>query len=91
MGVTAIRRDIHVGVDRADAWRVAEPIVARGYRGMPRESLVVGGEAEVANAFGGLDDLGYSHVLVRHLADDQQEVLASFERLAGVRTDLAGR
>jgi len=90
VGVTAIRRDIHVGVDRADAWRVAEPIVARGYRGMPRESLVVGGEAEVANAFGELGDLGFSHVLVRHLADDQQEVLASFERLAAVHSALAG-
>ena len=35
-----------------------------------------------------LGDLGYSHVLVRHLADDQQEVLASYERLAAVRSEL---
>jgi hypothetical protein len=30
-------------------------------------------------------------VLVRHLANDQQEVLASYVRLAGVRSGLAGR
>lgn len=90
VGVTAIRRDIHVGGDRSDAWRVAAPILAQGYRGMSREALVVGGPAEVGQAFADLGDLGYSHVLVRHLADDQGEVLASYERLAVVRSDLAG-
>jgi alkanesulfonate monooxygenase SsuD/methylene tetrahydromethanopterin reductase-like flavin-dependent oxidoreductase (luciferase family) len=91
VGVTAIRRDIHVGADPADALRVAGPILAHGYRGLPTDSLVVGGTAEVTKAFADLGDLGFSHVLVRHLADDQQEVLASYERLAVVRSDLAGR
>ena len=90
VGVTAIRRDIHVGADATDALRVAGPILARGYRGLPPESLVVGGAAEVSQAFAELGELGFSHVLVRHLADDQQEVLASYERLAEVRSDLAG-
>jgi alkanesulfonate monooxygenase SsuD/methylene tetrahydromethanopterin reductase-like flavin-dependent oxidoreductase (luciferase family) len=84
VGVTAIRRDIHVGVDRADAWRLAEPLLAAGYRGLPRESLVVGGAAEVGQAFADLGDLGYSHVLVRHIVDDHREVLASYERLGDV-------
>jgi len=90
VGVTAIRRDIHVGVDGADAWRVAGPILSHGYRGLNPDSLVVGGPAEVANAFAHLADLGYSDVLVRHLADDQQVVLASYERLAAVCSDLVG-
>jgi alkanesulfonate monooxygenase SsuD/methylene tetrahydromethanopterin reductase-like flavin-dependent oxidoreductase (luciferase family) len=90
VGVTAIRRDIHVGADRADAWRVAGPIVAHGYRGMPPEALVVGDAAEVGQAFADLGSLGYSHVLVRHLAEDQREVLASYERLGVVRSDLVG-
>jgi hypothetical protein len=90
VGVTAIRRDVHVGVDRADARRVADPILAHGYRGLPPESLVVGGAAEVGQAFVDLGDLGYSHVLVRHIADDQGEVLASYERLGDVRSDLGG-
>jgi alkanesulfonate monooxygenase SsuD/methylene tetrahydromethanopterin reductase-like flavin-dependent oxidoreductase (luciferase family) len=91
VGVTAIRRDVHVGADRSDAWRVADPILAHGYRQMAPESLVVGGAGEVSQAFADLGDLGYSHLLVRHLADDQGEVLASYERLGAVRSDLVGR
>ncbi len=89
VGVTAIRRDVHVGADPADARRVADPILAGGYRGLPAESLVIGGVSEVSQSIAGLADLGYSHVLVRHLADDQGEVLASYERLGEVRADLA--
>ena len=89
VGVTAIRRDIHVGADPADARRVADPILAHGYRGLPPEALVVGAAAQVSQAFADLGDLGYSHVLVRHLADDQGEVLASYERLGAVRASLA--
>jgi alkanesulfonate monooxygenase SsuD/methylene tetrahydromethanopterin reductase-like flavin-dependent oxidoreductase (luciferase family) len=89
VGVTAIRRDIHVGTDHGDAWRVADPVLAHGYRGFPRESLVVGGVSEVSRAFADLGDLGYSHILVRHLADDHGEILASYERLGAVCSDLA--
>jgi len=89
VGVTAIRRDIHVGTDSADAWRVAGPILDHGYRGLPPESLVVGGVDQVGQAFADLGDVGYSHVLIRHLADDQEEVLASYERLGDVRSRLA--
>ena len=89
VGVTAIRRDVHVGADDADARRVADPILSAGYRGLPPESLVIGGVAQTSQAFADLGGLGFSHVLVRHLADDQQEVLASYERLGAVRSDLA--
>jgi alkanesulfonate monooxygenase SsuD/methylene tetrahydromethanopterin reductase-like flavin-dependent oxidoreductase (luciferase family) len=89
VGVTAIRRDIHVGADRADAWRVADPILAQGYRGISAEALVVGGVGQVGQAFADLGDLGFSHVLVRHLADDQDEVLASYGRLGQVSADLS--
>ena len=84
-GVVAIRRDIHVGADGADAHRVAGPVLAAGYRGLPPDAPVVGGPEEVAEAFLGLGRLGFTDVLVRHLADDQAEVLASFDRLAEVR------
>jgi alkanesulfonate monooxygenase SsuD/methylene tetrahydromethanopterin reductase-like flavin-dependent oxidoreductase (luciferase family) len=84
-GVVAIRRDIHVGADAADAHRVADPVLAAGYRGLPADAPVVGGPEEVAKAFLGLGELGYTDVLIRHLADDHGEVLASFERLAEVR------
>jgi alkanesulfonate monooxygenase SsuD/methylene tetrahydromethanopterin reductase-like flavin-dependent oxidoreductase (luciferase family) len=89
VGVTAIRRDVHIGADSAGAWRVADPVLASGYRGLPRESLVIGGVDEVSQAFTDLGALGYSHILVRHLADDQREILASFDRLGAVRSGLA--
>ena len=81
----AIRRDVHVGADDADAERVAGPIVARGYRGFDPAAPVTGGVERVAAAFADLGEMGYTDVIVRHLADDQAEVLRSYERLAAVR------
>jgi hypothetical protein len=80
-----VRRDVHVGADDADADRVAGPVIARGYRGFDPDAPVVGGVERVGDAFRALGDAGCSDVIVRHLADDQTEVLASFERLAAVR------
>jgi len=82
----AIRRDVHVG---ADADRVAAPVVERGYRGFDPAALVVGDVARTVDAFGALGEMGYTDVIVRHLADDQADVLRSFEALAEVRAQLA--
>jgi alkanesulfonate monooxygenase SsuD/methylene tetrahydromethanopterin reductase-like flavin-dependent oxidoreductase (luciferase family) len=84
-GTIAIRRDIHVGADDADAERVAGPIVGGGYRGFPPDATVVGGPETVAERLGELAQLGFTDVLLRHLAEEQSEVLASLERLAEVR------
>jgi alkanesulfonate monooxygenase SsuD/methylene tetrahydromethanopterin reductase-like flavin-dependent oxidoreductase (luciferase family) len=88
-GDMAVRRDIHVGSDDVDARRVAEPVIAAGYRGLRPEVLVVGGPETVAEEFRRLGALGFTDVIVRHLAEDQAEVLRSFERLAEVRRLLA--
>jgi alkanesulfonate monooxygenase SsuD/methylene tetrahydromethanopterin reductase-like flavin-dependent oxidoreductase (luciferase family) len=87
----AIRRDIHVGADGADARRVAEPVLARGYRGLPPDAPVVGGPEEVAAAFAALGEMGYTDVIVRHLCPDQADVLDSTARLAEVRALLGHR
>ena len=86
----AVRRDVHVGSSAADARRVAEPVITRGYRGFDPAALVVGGPAEVAEMFLDLERAGCSDVIVRHLADDQDEVLRSFEQLAAVRRTVGG-
>ena len=88
VGATVLRRDVHVGADLADAHRVADPVLSAGYRGFPHEAPVVGGPDEVAAAFAALGELGFSDILIRHLADDQEEVLASLERLGTVRESL---
>jgi alkanesulfonate monooxygenase SsuD/methylene tetrahydromethanopterin reductase-like flavin-dependent oxidoreductase (luciferase family) len=88
-GPVAVRRDVHVGSDNSDAHRVAGPVIARGYRGFDPAAPVVGGPADVIEAFAALAEAGCSDVIVRHLADEQHEVLRSFERLSEVRTELA--
>jgi alkanesulfonate monooxygenase SsuD/methylene tetrahydromethanopterin reductase-like flavin-dependent oxidoreductase (luciferase family) len=85
----AIRRDVHVGADDADAERVAGPVVARGYRGFDPAACVTGGPERVADQLRALATLGFTDVIVRHLVDDQQEVLASTARLAEVRAAIA--
>jgi len=80
-----IRRDIHVGTDTADAARVAEPVVTGGYRGFDPSACTYGDAEQVAERFRELAAIGYTDVVVRHLAEDQREVLASIERLAEVR------
>jgi alkanesulfonate monooxygenase SsuD/methylene tetrahydromethanopterin reductase-like flavin-dependent oxidoreductase (luciferase family) len=84
----AIRRDIHVGADAADAERVAGPIVAGGYRGFDPAACTYGSPEQVTERLGQYAAMGYTDVIVRHLAEDQPEVLASYERLAAVREAL---
>lgn len=88
-GRIVLRRDVHVGADRADARRVAEPVLAAGYRGFDPAATVVGGVTEVADGLSRFAEMGYTDILVRHLSPDQAEVLASFDRLGEVRASLA--
>ena len=85
----AVRRDVHVGADDADADRVAGAVVASGYRGFDPAALVIGGVDTAADAFAQLAAHGCTDVIVRHLAADQSEVLHSFERLGAVRQRVA--
>ena len=80
-----LRRDVHVGADDEEAERVAGPVVAAGYRGFPAGATIHGGPAAVAGRFDEIASVGFEEVLVRHLVDDQREVLSSFARLAEVR------
>jgi alkanesulfonate monooxygenase SsuD/methylene tetrahydromethanopterin reductase-like flavin-dependent oxidoreductase (luciferase family) len=91
VGEVVLRRDVHVGGDEADARRVAQPVLDGGYRGMDPAATVVGSPEQVAERFAGYAAMGYDHVLVRHLAEEQDEVLASFARLARVRQMVADR
>ncbi|HMG26793.1 MAG TPA: LLM class flavin-dependent oxidoreductase [Acidimicrobiia bacterium] len=84
----AIRRDVHVGADPADAERVAGPVVAGGYRGFDPSACTYGSVEQVTERLGAYAEMGYTDVVVRHLAEDQGEVLASFARLGEVRAAL---
>jgi len=84
----AIRRDVHVGADPADAERVAGPVVAGGYRGFDPSACTYGSVEQVTERLGAYAEMGYTDVVVRHLAEDQGEVLASFARMGEVRAAL---
>lgn len=82
--VVAIRRDVHVGASTDDAHAVADPILARGYRGFDPAACLVGDPAGVAEQIQALAGAGFDEVVIRHLADDQRDVLASLGRMAEV-------
>ena len=84
-GAVVVRRDIYVGESAADARAVLQGALSKGYRGIAAEALIAGSVDEVAEEFRRLGKLGYTDVLVRHLTNDQPEVLGSLERLEKVR------
>jgi len=84
----AIRRDVYVGESPADAKAVLDAAIARGYRGFDPAALVAGSVDEVVERLRALGTMGYTDVIVRHLTDDQSEVLGSLTRLGRVREAL---
>ena len=85
----AIRRDIYVGESDAEADTVAGTRVRAGYRGFSPDAPVYGSIDTVAAKFRELGAMGYTDVIIRHLVDDQAQVLASYGRLAEVRKAVA--
>lgn len=86
----AIRRDVFVGRDTAHAEAIASPIVERGYRGFDPSALVTGSIESVAQQFAAYEQMGFTDIIVRHITDDQDEVLGSIARLGEVRQAVAG-
>jgi alkanesulfonate monooxygenase SsuD/methylene tetrahydromethanopterin reductase-like flavin-dependent oxidoreductase (luciferase family) len=84
-----LRRDVYVGADDADVARVVDPVRASGYRGFDLSALVIGTAEQVAERFLALGDLGFDEIVVRQLAPEQADAVASLERLAEVRRLLA--
>lgn len=84
----AIRRDVYVGESPADAKAVLDAAIARGYRSFDPAALVAGSVDDVVERLRALGTMGYTDVIVRHLTDDQAEVLGSLRRLGRVREAL---
>lgn len=85
----ALRRDVYVAASREEAERVRD--ASRGYRGFDPAALICGTIDEVADSFGSFADAGFTDVIVRHLVDDQEMVLASMARLQEVRAIVIDR
>jgi len=85
----AIRRDVHIGGDEDDARRVAQPILDGGYRGFDPAATIVGGPEAATAQFRELEELGFTDVIIRPLANDQADTLACLERAGAVRAAVA--
>jgi len=84
-GIRAIRRDIYVGENRAEAEATGGKVVAAGYRGFSPEATIVGDVEAVAKAFADLAQIGFTDILIRNLVPDQNKALACIARLAKVK------
>jgi alkanesulfonate monooxygenase SsuD/methylene tetrahydromethanopterin reductase-like flavin-dependent oxidoreductase (luciferase family) len=58
-----------------------DPILAEGYRGTGRDTLLVGGPATVVQQLREYHALGFEYVMVRHIVGDHAQMLASFARI----------
>ena len=76
-----VRRDVYVGESDSEAEEAVAPVLARGYRGFDREALLVGAPDTVIAGLRELHEIGFTHVLVRHVVPQQELVLASYKRL----------
>ena len=76
-----LRRDIFVGDSDADAAAVVDPILAEGYRGTGRDTLLIGGPSTVVQQLSEYAAMGFRHVMVRHITGDHARMLASFDRI----------
>jgi alkanesulfonate monooxygenase SsuD/methylene tetrahydromethanopterin reductase-like flavin-dependent oxidoreductase (luciferase family) len=85
----AIRRDVHVGASADDANRAMAKYVRGGYRGFPEDALVIGDVGRVADRMAELGAMGYTDVIIRNIAAEQNEALATIERLALVQERIA--
>lgn len=84
-----VRKDIIILRDGDRAARLGDEIVARGYRGMPREAVVCSGVDAAVDALAPFRDLGFEQVVVRTMmGTTQAEALESLELCAEVRTRL---
>ena len=79
-----MRRNIYVGTDARDVERVAGPLLAKAGP-IPADAHVVGEPEAVAEQLRALAAGGYTDAIVREMAVEHADVLASFERLARVQ------
>ena len=76
-----VRRDVYVGASDTEAEEAVAPVLAGGYRGFARDALLIGSADSVIERLRELHEIGFTHILVRHIVPQQELVLASYRRL----------
>jgi alkanesulfonate monooxygenase SsuD/methylene tetrahydromethanopterin reductase-like flavin-dependent oxidoreductase (luciferase family) len=88
-----IRKDVFIAEDRADAERVGDALVARGYRGFDRRAVAYGDPDSVAEQLSVFGEQGFTDIIIRTMAPLPPEMGAdaaarSVELAADVRSRL---
>lgn len=76
-----LRRDILVTETDQEALDVVGPILEVGYRGVTMERLMVGSPDTILERLAGYDQMGFNHVMVRHIPGDTDLIVRSIELL----------
>ena len=84
----ALRRDIFIGASVRQAEEFRSHAVAKGYRGCPEDALICGDISQVATQFAELFEAGFTDIIVRNMASDQGQALATIEALSDVKRQL---
>ena len=89
-----IRKDVFIAEDRADAERIGDALVARGYRGFDRRAVAYGDPDSVAEQLSVFGEQGFTDIIIRTMAPLPPEMGAdaaarSVELAADVRSRLA--
>ena len=84
----AVRRDIFIGETSQEAQAVQEHYMNRGYRGFAEDAFMTGSVAEVAEQMQSFADAGITDIIIRNMSSDQNQALATIERLAEVKEQI---
>jgi len=84
-GRAILRRDVIVTSAAADAERLGNDLIGRGYRGLSADAVVVGDPASVAAQLDSYRNLGFGEVIARCMAVPQEIALETISLLGEVR------
>ena len=84
----ALRRDVYIGASAKAAADFKAKAVAKGYRGFAEDALLCGDANAVAAQFAEFAEAGFTDIIVRNMASDQSDALATIEALSDVRRQL---
>jgi alkanesulfonate monooxygenase SsuD/methylene tetrahydromethanopterin reductase-like flavin-dependent oxidoreductase (luciferase family) len=85
----ALRRDVFVADDDAEALALGQRLTAAGYRGLPADVLVYGGVERVVEMLAPLAELGVDDIVARTMDVPPSQAVRSIELLGRVREQLA--
>ncbi len=74
-----LRRDIHVAASHQAAHDEVDRILAEGYRGGTKDTLLVGSPDEVIERLTHYRALGFEEIMVRHITGDHKLIMRSLQ------------